>query len=66
MDGDAVNADDPRAWGAEPEPGLEAWLCRGDLPAVDALCRWLVDGEATEPPLADSDAPRAVTVAANG
>ena len=57
---EAVNSDDPRDWGAEPEGGLESWLCRGDVDAVDALCRWLVDNEDPEPPGAVADSPRAV------
>ena len=64
---EAVNADDPRGWGEEPEGELETWLCRGDLAAVEALARWLVDGEApAPPPPAPPDAPRAVKVAAAG
>jgi hypothetical protein len=64
---EAVNADDPREWGEDPEGQLEEWLCRGDLPAVTALARWLVDGEAPVPPApAPPDAPRAVKVAAAG
>ena len=50
----AVNADDPRYWGESPEGELEEWLCRGDRPAVEALCDWLVDGlERTPPPPGD-------------
>lgn len=64
---EAVNSDDPREWGAEPEGELERWLCRADLPAAEALCRWLVDGGPPDPPSpADPDAPRAVKVAALG
>lgn len=64
---EAVNTEDPRGWGAEPEGELESWLCRGDVPAVDALVRWLVDGETPRPPLpAEPGAPRAVHVAALG
>jgi tRNA-dihydrouridine synthase 3 len=63
---DAVNTDDPRSFGEEPEPGLEEWLCRSDLPGVTALARWLVDGEEVEPPPPDPDAVRAVKVAALG
>jgi tRNA-dihydrouridine synthase 3 len=64
---EAVNADDPRGWGDDPADELEAWLCRGDVEAVGALCRWLVDGEpAAPPPPAAADAPRAVKVAAAG
>ncbi|HEX4823984.1 MAG TPA: tRNA-dihydrouridine synthase family protein [Candidatus Polarisedimenticolaceae bacterium] len=63
---DAVNADDPRAWGDAPAGDLEAWLCRADAAGVDALARWLVDGEETAPPPEAVDAPRAVKVAALG
>jgi tRNA-dihydrouridine synthase 3 len=64
---EAVNADDPREWGADPDGPLESWLCRGDLPAVEALVRWLVDGEeGVAPPPPDPGAPRAVLVAAAG
>jgi tRNA-dihydrouridine synthase 3 len=64
---DAVNADDPRNWGAEPTDALEAWLCRADLAAGEALCDWLVDGGPCRPPEAPPpDAPRAVKVAAYG
>src|SRR5262249_40577803 len=64
---DAVNSEDPRAWGREPEGDLEAWLCRGDLPATEALCRWLVDGEEpAPPPPMEPDAERAVKLAAFG
>ena len=64
---DAVNADDPREWGETPADGLETWLCRADLPATEALCRWLVDGGPPEPPPeAEPGAPRAVKVAALG
>jgi tRNA-dihydrouridine synthase 3 len=63
----AVNADDPREWGRDPEGELEAWLCRGDLPATEALCRWLVDGEPpAPPPPPEPDAARAVKLAAFG
>ena len=64
---EAVNAEDPRGWGEEPEGELETWLSRGDLAAVEALCRWLVDGEPPAPPApAPPDAPRAVKLAAAG
>jgi len=63
---DAVNSDDPRTWGEEPADELEAWLCRADLPGVEALARWLVDGQDTAPPPAEADAPRAVKVATLG
>ena len=63
---DAVNSDDPRDWGRPPESELESWLDRGDLPAVEALCRWLVDGEDPVPPGEARDAPRAVRVRALG
>lgn len=64
---DAVNAEDPREWGMEPEGELESWLCRGDAPAVEALCRWLVDREEpVPPPPPDADAARAVKLAVFG
>ena len=64
---EAVNAEDPREWGADPEGELESWLCRGDVAAAQALCRWLVDGEKPEPPPdAPLDAPRAARVAILG
>jgi tRNA-dihydrouridine synthase 3 len=57
---EAVNSEDPREWGAEPEGELEAWLCRADLPAAEALCRWLVDGlPPVPPPPGDPEATRA-------
>jgi len=62
----AVNSEDPRSWGEEPQDDLEAWLCRADGPGVAALVRWLVDGEETVPPPLEPDAPRAVTIAALG
>jgi tRNA-dihydrouridine synthase 3 len=63
----AVNSEDPREWGEPPRDDLEAWLCRGDLPAVSALSRWLVDGcEPQPPPPPDPDAPRAVTAQSLG
>jgi len=63
---DAVNSDDPRDWGSPPASELESWLARGDLPAVEALCRWLVDDEEPTPPGDAADAPRAVRVRALG
>ena len=64
---EAVNADDPREWGEDPEGPLETWLARGDVEAATALARWLVDGEPPAPPPPVSpDAPRAVKVAALG
>ena len=63
---DAVNSDDPRDWGEAPADKLEAWLCRGDLPAAESLCRWLVDGEDPVPPPAPDGSPRAVEVEAYG
>ncbi len=63
----AVNSDDPRDWGEPPADALEAWLCRADLPAVDALCDWLVDGGPCRPPQPALDgAPRAVKTPAYG
>lgn len=65
--GSAVNSEDPRDWGEAPADELEAWLCRADLPATDALCRWLVDGSPPEPPpAAEPGAPRAVKLASYG
>jgi len=64
---DAVNADDPRDWGEPPRDELETWLCRADLPAVEALCRRLVDGESVEsPPPEEERASRAVKLLAYG
>jgi tRNA-dihydrouridine synthase 3 len=64
---EAVNSEDPREWGAPPEGELEEWLCRADLPATEALCDWLVDGQPpAPPPPADPDAPRAIKAAALG
>jgi tRNA-dihydrouridine synthase 3 len=68
-DGDpgAVNSNDPRNWGRAPENDLEAWLCRADRAASEALCRWLVDGEPPQPPPeAEPDAPRAVKLSVLG
>lgn len=63
----AVNSEDPRDWGSPPEDEIEAWLCRADAPAVEALCRWLVDaGPGEPPPPQDPDAPRAVKVSVLG
>jgi len=63
----AVNSEDARDWGEEPDGELENWLCRGDLPAAEALCRLLVDGETgTPPPPPVAGAPRAVKVEAFG
>lgn len=64
---DAVNTEDPRNWGDEPRGELESWLCRGDGPAVEALCDWLVDGkECQPPPEPEGRAPRAVKVSSMG
>ena len=64
---DAVNSDDPRNWGEPPRDDLERWLCRADRSAVEALCRWLVDGRPPEAPApAEPDAPRAVKPSALG
>lgn len=64
---DAVNSDDPRDWGADPEDELEAWLARGDLAAAEALCDWLVDGGPPRPPgPPDPAAPRAARTEAYG
>jgi tRNA-dihydrouridine synthase 3 len=64
---EATNSDDPREWGADPEGELEEWLCRGDAPAVEALARWLVDGEPPAPPPPPlPGAERAVNVPALG
>ena len=65
--GDTADPDDPRDWGEPPANDLEAWLCRADLAAAEALGRWLVDGDAPTPPTVQpADAPRAVKVAAYG
>ena len=63
---DAVNADDPREWGRPPADDLERWLCRGDLPAVEALCDWLVDGDENVEQPPETNAPRAVKLPAYG
>jgi tRNA-dihydrouridine synthase 3 len=64
---DAVNSDDPRDWGEGPADEMEAWLCRGDLAASEALCDWLVDGGPCEPPgPPDGETRRAVKFAAYG
>lgn len=64
---DAANSEDPREWGRAPENEIEAWLCRADLPAAEALCRWLVDGEdPVPPPPAPPDAPRAAVIPSLG
>lgn len=63
----AVNSEDPRDWGEPPADELEAWLCRADVPAVEALCDWLVDGGPRRfPAPPDDDAPRAVKTPAYG
>jgi tRNA-dihydrouridine synthase 3 len=64
---DAVNSDDPRDWGEPPADELEAWLCRADLSAVEALTGWLVDGAPDETPrIPAPDDRRAVKTAAYG
>ena len=65
-DAEAINSDDPRSWGEGPRDPLEAWLCRADLAGVEALARFVVDGEGSEAPPLVADAPRAVEVAALG
>jgi len=63
----ATNSSDPRDWGDAPANELERWLCRGDLPAAEALCDWLVDGGDPVPPhAAEPDARRAVKLASFG
>jgi tRNA-dihydrouridine synthase 3 len=63
----AVNSDDPRDWGEPAADELEAWLCRADLAAVEALCDWLVDGGPCRPPEAAAPgADRAVKTAVYG
>jgi tRNA-dihydrouridine synthase 3 len=63
---DAAGDEDPRTFGDAPADELEAWLCRSDLAGVNALTRWLVDGEEVQPPPPEPDAVRAVKVAALG
>ena len=63
---EGADIDDPRAAGEAPANELEAWLCRSDLEGVNALARWLVDGEEVAPPPPGPDAVRAVKVAALG
>ncbi len=64
---DAVNSEDSRDWGEPPRDDLESWLCRNDRAAVEALCRWLVDGGPPEaPPPAGPDSARAVKPSALG
>lgn len=64
---EATNSEDPRSWGEAPKDELEEWLCRADLPAVEALGRWLVDGGPAEPPPpAEAGAARAVVLEAAG
>jgi len=46
----AVNASDPREWGEPPRDDLEAWLCRADARAIEALACWLVLGGPDSPP----------------
>jgi len=65
--GGAVNSEDARDWGEPPADDMERWLCRADLPAVEALCDWLVDGgPCVPPPEAGPDDPRAVKIASLG
>ena len=49
-----------------PPAGRVARIAAHDLPAAEALCRWLVDGEDPTPPGDAADAPRAVRVRALG
>ena len=64
---DAVNSSDPREWGAGPADELESWLLRSDLPAVDALCDWLVDGaEPRQPEPVEPGSERAVKTVVYG
>lgn len=62
----AVNSDDARDWGAPPDDELEAWLCRADLAATEALADWLVDGRECSPPPPAPSSPRAVKTRAYG
>jgi len=63
----ATNSEDPAEWGEAPVDELEEWLCRGDVAAVEALTRWLVEGaEPVPPPPPEPDARRAVELASLG
>jgi tRNA-dihydrouridine synthase 3 len=62
----AVNSDDPREWGAEPENELESWLCRADTDAINSLCDWLIDGHDPVPPPQPVQPSRAFKVKAYG
>ena len=62
----AVNSNDPRDWGREPENELEDWLCRADVAAIDALCDWLIDGAEPNPPPPATEPSRAFKVKAYG
>jgi tRNA-dihydrouridine synthase 3 len=65
-DGTVAADDDPRA-APPPADELEGWLARGDVPAVDRLCDWLVDGKPAEiPDPAIAGAERAVKTLAYG
>jgi hypothetical protein len=64
---EAVNSDDPRNWGVEPEGELESWLCRADVQASERLADWLVDGGPAQPPEpVPADPRRAVRVRESG
>jgi tRNA-dihydrouridine synthase 3 len=66
-DENAVNAEDPRSWGAPPADDMEGWLCRTDKDGVEALCRWLVDGGPDSPPARpEGKTVRAVKVTVSG